>query len=425
MSTTMNHGAYYIKYYPNLSKQLGNQNTVLILDRLEYWFTKYQEGFYKFLEPCNHPCYRSGDSWEEEVGLTRRLFNKAFDLIGVRYKSKTAFLDATDPFQGKPYASYHDRKTNRTHFVRNPQLFEKFFKAFEDIMPISTSAKKGLEKSCSRNDKNGHSYAGAIKDKQKNTSSSLDILKQVGDLTPKGQGTLSSNGKKKDLIEKEKKAEEGNDLSTNPHELMEEDLNAPILFKELIETWEETIGPLDNLSRKAFIKKQLQQSFTQCFEGKIDRWKAYCLKIASSKFLMGEERKAKTFKCIQLYWALKPETIEKIESGVYTTGDRQLPQIKAVFQDSQKQKSYELIETLGKTYDLNDEVLKSFNQMARVGGAGAFIRAFGDLTSFKLKVHPSCKRIEIEPQTSFMRFLQERFVRSIHLDCNWTVEVMG
>ena len=103
----------------------------MLQGQLNYWFSKKPQGFYKFLEPCKHPLYKQGDSWSEELGLSRRVFNSTFDAIGVRYKTKTEFMKAKDKFQGKLYASYHDRKKNQTFFVRNPELLQQAKKSSE------------------------------------------------------------------------------------------------------------------------------------------------------------------------------------------------------------------------------------------------------------------------------------------------------
>ena len=106
--------SFYIKFYPTLQSVTGSNIAALILGKLEFFFSnpKFESGFYKFSEYCDHPLYRKGDSWSEELGISRKVFNRAFDLIGTRHKSKSDFLNAADKFQGKPYASYHDRATN-------------------------------------------------------------------------------------------------------------------------------------------------------------------------------------------------------------------------------------------------------------------------------------------------------------------------
>ena len=62
---------------------------------------------------------------------------------------------------------------------------------------------------------------------------------------------------------------------------------------------------------KAVLKNQFQDS--------LNEWGAYCQKIVTSKFLMGE--KGSTWK-ITLDWALNPSNIQKIKEGAYGIGDR-------------------------------------------------------------------------------------------------------
>ena len=110
---------FFIQYTPELKRFFGSSKAAIIFERLEYWSQKYSSGFWKFFEPCEfHPQYRQGDSWEEELGFSRKVFNRVFSLIGVHYKSKSDFRAQADPFQGKLYASYYDRKpTGLTFYV--------------------------------------------------------------------------------------------------------------------------------------------------------------------------------------------------------------------------------------------------------------------------------------------------------------------
>src|SRR5438045_500336 len=78
----------------------------VLMQQLDYWFEKYPQGFYKFLESCpDQYAYKQGDSWTEELGISADEFRTAFDQIGVRYKSKKEFDAAADKFQGKYYCS--------------------------------------------------------------------------------------------------------------------------------------------------------------------------------------------------------------------------------------------------------------------------------------------------------------------------------
>jgi len=114
--------SYFIKFDPRLNRITGCSRATLILSTLEFWFSKKPDGFYKFIEPCSHPLYKEGDSWAEELGCDRKCFARAWNKIGIKHKSRRSFEAAEDKFQGKLYASYYDRYTNRTFFIRNDEL---------------------------------------------------------------------------------------------------------------------------------------------------------------------------------------------------------------------------------------------------------------------------------------------------------------
>ena len=111
-----------LKYCPKLNTITGSVTASILMCQLEYWFGKTKDQpFYKFLEPCEDVCYKTGDSWTEELGFSRFEFRTAFSKIGMTYPSKTAYLKSKDPFQGKLYLSYRDRIKKRTYYVRNTQ----------------------------------------------------------------------------------------------------------------------------------------------------------------------------------------------------------------------------------------------------------------------------------------------------------------
>lgn len=276
----------FIKYSPILSHNLGYDRSALVLDRLEYWFSKCTTSFYKFLEPCNHPCYREGDSLQEELCVSRKIFNKAFDLIGVRYKSKTAFTEEEDPFKGKLYAMYMDRQTHKTYFVRNDRLaasiLEQLFSPLKKIpanKDTKVTAVELTKKGRSRNNLLGHSPI--YKDKQIHTSSSS--IKKSND----------------------------SNLETKKEE-------------EMIDVWKTEVGEFggERMNISSGIRHKLYSAFQTTFHNSMDSWKEYCRKIASSKFLMGEGSN-KHFKKAWLSWAIKHENVEKINNGGYTLGDRE------------------------------------------------------------------------------------------------------
>jgi hypothetical protein len=114
--------------YVGFLRELDLVNSVtdcIVMQQLDYWFAKYPDGFYKFLEPCDHSLYRDGDSWTEELFISHKEFRTAFSNLGVAYKTKTDFLKQDNPFRNKYYCSYYDRITHRTYYFRNHQKVDE------------------------------------------------------------------------------------------------------------------------------------------------------------------------------------------------------------------------------------------------------------------------------------------------------------
>lgn len=75
-----------ISYVPAIAKELKSIESAIILNRIFfYWKTK-SKYFYKFKEPCTHEWYREGDSWTEELSITRKVFDNALKKISIRIK---------------------------------------------------------------------------------------------------------------------------------------------------------------------------------------------------------------------------------------------------------------------------------------------------------------------------------------------------
>lgn len=74
-----------IPYRPRLVKAVGQIDATILLQQIRYWWVKMgRRPFFKFKEGCNHPLYRPGDSWTEELGFTRREFDSARSFIAWR-----------------------------------------------------------------------------------------------------------------------------------------------------------------------------------------------------------------------------------------------------------------------------------------------------------------------------------------------------
>lgn len=125
-----------IPYSPDLRPVARSVTASILMQQLDYWFSKMPDGFYKFLSPCANEAYKPGDSWEEELAFSVDEFRTAFDNIGIRYTSKTAYKRAVaaglvfirplkdGEIEEKFYASYHDKIKGLTFYFRNHPLVD-------------------------------------------------------------------------------------------------------------------------------------------------------------------------------------------------------------------------------------------------------------------------------------------------------------
>ncbi len=277
----------YTKLYNHVSKETKCRIASELFGRLQYRFNryppdKYPNGFYKFIQPCKHRLYRKGDSYTEELKVDRKTFAKAFDKIGIRYKSKSDYIAAREAlgnglFQGKPYASYYERPTHMMFFIQNPMWNGKTI--FKNCPSPATISRSGTGKFPVR------FYV------QKKTS------------------ILSLYLSHKEHVKKEKK-----------QEIKIDEIEQPIAH-QMAEIWSDITNCDKSVPLSKYRLDKLNKVYEQKFDSSLDKWRSYCIKLASSKFLMGET--ASKFN-LNLGFALKSETIEKVEDGYYTTGDRKV-----------------------------------------------------------------------------------------------------
>jgi hypothetical protein len=114
-----------IPYVPELRPIAGSVTATILMQQLDYWFERYPDGFYKFQDTSpDNPAYKLGDSWAEELNFSVAELRNAFDQIGHRHKSKTEWTESTDPFNGKFYCCYTDRRTRLTFYFRNHAMVD-------------------------------------------------------------------------------------------------------------------------------------------------------------------------------------------------------------------------------------------------------------------------------------------------------------
>ncbi|MHA2642854.1 MAG: hypothetical protein V2G41_09425 [bacterium JZ-2024 1] len=135
-------------YSPTLKRELGSLKASILMQYLETIFSLYGDGFAKFSGPSpKNPCYENGCSFFEELEFSEEEFRSAFDVIGVRHKSRTSFERAREAgrqFIGEDgveryYCSYFDRRLGLTFYFRNHQHVERLI---DRLLTISAKVRE-------------------------------------------------------------------------------------------------------------------------------------------------------------------------------------------------------------------------------------------------------------------------------------------
>jgi len=376
---------FFVKCHFKINQITGSQGATAVLCSLEYWFKKKPGGFYKFMEPCSHKLYREGDSFVECLGVSRKSFWRSFKSIGIKYNSRTDFENSTDKFQGKMYASYYDRYSNRIFFIRNHEIVDKLLKPYikptkqpspEKISPLIKEPLIFEDKMPFGNGHNGRSYIEA-----KNTS---------------------------------------DDLSKDKSHASNE------IVKKMIDIWTAIVGEGKEqlIELRGKIVPFLKKAFTDKFDNCLQQWKEYCKRIARSKFLMGEKT---TFKAT-LEWALKFDIIAKILSGDhYGIGDRsrkltpeELEELEREREEQrkakelEKQRSLQVLEEEIKNDSTEPDSIKSFRiKWLNTHGEQSYREFLADST---LKVSSEKTDLIIQPR--------ERRT-AIRMESHWNPEILS
>ena len=251
--------------------------------------------FYKFKARCNHYLYKENDSWVEELGCGHKAFNRAIDVVGVRYKSKTAFENAEDKFQGKLFACYHDRQKRITVYLKNLAFFDDPINMIRSSN-IFQAVKKPLKNLCTKNIQTAM---------PRQTKSSRDLaIDNSHDRSRNGHRDHSSIYRNNKTLQNPQPPTAAKAAAGG-----EELLN-------LIIIWNEYLGDKENVEQlRPRKKKQLLRIFRETCKSNLDIWKNLCRMLAANKYLNGQISTI-GWK-ITLDWLLKPRNWDKINQEKY------------------------------------------------------------------------------------------------------------
>ncbi len=148
-----------IAYRPKLARKLKSVPAALFLQQVVYrWGKNDRKEFYKFIAECEHPLYKSGDSWQEELVFTRREFENALSLLATKSRlPKKESGVVVDPGLGvaeilekdnlNSLIAYRTDASRVTWWSLNERLFNKMVaEIYEDFnlqpQPARTSRKQ-------------------------------------------------------------------------------------------------------------------------------------------------------------------------------------------------------------------------------------------------------------------------------------------
>lgn len=114
-----------IPYRKRLNRITGDPKASILLQQCIFWAKiSNWRAFYKFVEPCSHTLYKSGDSWTEQLGFSVSEFSTALKRISTKITKgakKREILVRADP---KSLIIYWTNSDRVTYFQVNLPLLD-------------------------------------------------------------------------------------------------------------------------------------------------------------------------------------------------------------------------------------------------------------------------------------------------------------
>lgn len=150
-----------------------------------------------------------------------------------------------------------------------------------------------------------------------------------------------------------------------------------------------------NNKRISFLKKAFETKFESCLE----KWREFCKRITSSKFLMGE---IKTSFKASLDWVLKFDILQRILEGDYGVGDR------TVYYQKDRQVSCQQVETEIENSPENQEIKQIRLAILNKVGLAVYSAWFKEIG-----IHFNQEKITLKAQSRFIKDWIETHYRVI------------
>ena len=125
-----------ISYRPNFVKITGSVISAIFLQQVHYWWNKSgKEPFYKFKDCCEHPKYRAGDSWIEELGFRKKEFEVARNNVATKIVKGVSKTDSLKIYDVKHLILYWTNRENLTYYQLNQDVFDELMLNAYDYYP--------------------------------------------------------------------------------------------------------------------------------------------------------------------------------------------------------------------------------------------------------------------------------------------------
>jgi len=208
-----------ILYRPELGRLTGSVTSAILLSQIIYWAVRKNGRFYKFKEPPKRKQgegdedyqvrvrpYRIGDSWTEELGFTRKVFDQALKQIATKHRSVPP-KDPSEAEQGmealrhelQASITYHTDLNRVTWYYVDLNRFERVIeRVYVTSHPAVTQSSNGALPS-SENTCIDHGLSEERGKRKKYTASSLTLRKTV--LPAKGEDSPADSASLHGLVE--------------------------------------------------------------------------------------------------------------------------------------------------------------------------------------------------------------------------------
>lgn len=306
--------SYNLTVNVKLAAYIG-KSAAIVLQQLYFWLSKANRS-YGIIHDNRQWIRNSYNAWQKQIqALSVSTIRRSFEKLETLGIIDTAIFNTDHQFQGGDHVKYfsinfdvlEEIVDGNLEFVRmkRPDISEI---SGQNIVQMS---RVGCAKRTTEDSQNEHPHISkqTIKNKLSNLScvAHSTSKQKTSDIETKSHEEIFC------LSEKNNGETALQPFNEKPTKSMAE---------KMMDYWNQTIeSPSTQISTLSpVLHRFLNQAYAQSFQNTFEQWTAFCDKITTSPFLMGEKNEFS----ITIQWALKFHNIEKILDGkLYNFGTRE------------------------------------------------------------------------------------------------------